>query len=136
MLLKLPVTCITNRLSHFPWTIVSVLLCPYPIVACVVLCYSRGNHCAGKRKGCHPHPPKPLPETQLYVLWVFYCKYRTLKGYFVALSYLFHLKFSLYSWLGSLTNIDNFKSLSYSVAEVVHLSPSVLVKKMRVACLI
>ena len=66
-------------------------------------------HCAGKRKGCHSHPPKPLPETQLYVLWVFRRKPRTLKGYSVALSLPFYLKFWMYTRLGVLDSHSKFQ---------------------------
>jgi hypothetical protein len=60
----------------------------------------RDYHCAGKRKGCHPPPPKALPETQLYVLWVFELKTRISEGYSVTPFHPIDLKFGMYTRLG------------------------------------
>jgi len=60
-----------------------------------------GYHCAGKRKGCPIPPPKTaLPETQLYVLWVFWLKTRISEGYSAAHFHPIHLKFGIYTRLG------------------------------------
>ena len=64
-------------------------------------CKTDNDHCAGKRKGCHPPPPKKAPpETQLYVLWVFSTKTQISKGYKVAPFHPIHLKFGMHTRLG------------------------------------
>eukprot|EP00116_Pleurobrachia_bachei_P016086 sb/3476348/ len=47
-----------------------------------------------------PFPPKALPETQLYVLWVFRLKTRISEGYSVAPFHPIYLKFGIYTRLG------------------------------------